>query len=245
MIKTIANASKFQQKKSCQTLNKTFSNPLIPMKTSAAVLISLLPIASALHGTEPVRLNDENIAFAYEVKAEIPAPKEELAKIISVDYRNAPDEFSGRELFLKIEPVIEKRIAEAAGIPEWFVLIGSRLNEYDFDRQGFNTGFDDTTFIPFTRNGVQRYAVMFKNVADFKFLPVPIEKAKSLSDALKRSRKCDIQVEGRIVGAKEQTLNYSVYKVVELEITRLTIKLENGTLVGTMASQNSDTGDGL
>jgi hypothetical protein len=189
------------------------------------VALALLPVGA---DAEPVRISDQNAPFVYEVKAEIPTPKESLAKMISADYRRAPDEFTAHELFEKIAPVVDKRIAESKATKEWSVVIGAQLAQYDFGKKGFPTGFTETTFIPYD-NG---YALMFSNAASFGLLPVEMANAKRLSGQLQRNRSCSVIVEGTVVGAKEEDLNYSSRKVIVFEISRLTIKLQDGTEVG-------------
>lgn len=198
------------------------------MKLTASIgslILAMLPLVAC---AEPVRISDQNAPFVYEVKAEIPTPKESLAKMISADYRRAPDEFTAHELFEKIAPVIDKRITEAKATKEWNVVIGGQLAQYDFNKKGFPTGFSETTFIPYD-NG---YALMFSNAAGFGLLPVEMANAKRLSGMLQRNRSCSIIVEGTVVGSKEEDLNYSSRKVIVLEISRLTIKLQDGTEVG-------------
>lgn len=191
----------------------------------ACLLLAIVPTFAA---ADPTRLSDQNAPFVYEIKADIPTPKEAIARIISNDYRRAPDEFTAHELFEKIAPVIEKRIAEAKGTSEWALHIGANLAQYDFGQKGFPTGFSETTFIPYD-NG---YAVMFTNVADFTILPLDVAQAKLLAGRLQRDRSVTTIVEGKVVGAKEEDLNFSTKKVILLEITRLTIKMKDGTLVG-------------
>lgn len=178
------------------------------------------------------RVTDNNVMFIYESKADIPTPKMKIAKQISIDYRNAPDEFTAHELFQEIEPLIERKIAEAKKLDEIFVVIGDNLGEYDFNRKGFPTGLESGTFIPYD-NG---YALQFANIDKLSFVEIPLEKAKVLSASLQKSRKCSITIYGVPVDSKEEELSeYSfsseVRKVIIMKAIRITVTLDNDILV--------------
>ena len=85
-------------------------------------------------GPEDLRINDETIVFLYESRAEIPAPEHYVAGRMSVDYRRAEDEFTRHELMQKIKPVMEKRMREASNVTRVFLVVGSNVGDYDFDR---------------------------------------------------------------------------------------------------------------
>lgn len=178
---------------------------------------------------KPERITNENAPFIYEINTEIPTPQETLAGFISQDYRNASDEFTARELFEKIKPVVDKRISETKSTTDWMVLTRIRLPEYDFNKNGFPSDLDSETFFPFDNN----YALMLTNTSDFQIIPVPLEEAKSFAGTLKQSRNVTMQVEGRPVRSIEKRLNYRDSKVIMLEIEKITLKFENGTIIGT------------
>lgn len=201
------------------------------MKRTLLKIIALFAGFHVAAHADTVQFTSENVPFAYEINAEIPSPAESLAKIISRDYRNAPDEFTARELFDKIQPLIKKRLDAAKSVETWTLLIRDQLAPYDFSKAGFPTEISDTTFIPFD-NG---YAVMFSNGPDFQFLSVPVESAKAMARKLQGNRSIEIKVDGKVVGSQEKALNYSDRKVVLVEITGVTITLEDGTLVGSKA----------
>lgn len=194
-------------------------------------ILKIMACVAGFHGVaiaDTVQFSDENVPFAYEINAEIPSPTESLAKIISQDYRNAPDEFTAKELFEKIQPLIKKRMDAAKSVETWTLLIRDQLAPYDFANSGFPTEISEKTFIPFD-NG---YAVMFTNGPDFQILPVPIESAKALSRKLQNRRTIELKVDGKVVGSEEKALNYGDRKVVLVEISGISVKLEDGTLVG-------------
>lgn len=197
------------------------------MKQTLTTLACIVAFHGVLHA-EPVQITSENVAFAYEINAEIPSPTESLAKIVSRDYRTAADEFTARELFEKIKPIITKRLDAAKSVQTWTLMLRERLAPYDFSKAGFPTELSDKTFVPFDND----YAVVFTNTPEFQLLPVPVESAKAMARKLQNNRTIELRVEGKAVGSKEQELNYSARKVVLVEIVGITIKLEDGTLVG-------------
>ena len=62
------------------------------------ILCSLLLLSTSA-SAEHIRVVEENVAFLYEARAELPVPDEELAKSAFTDYANAKDEFSRHDIF--------------------------------------------------------------------------------------------------------------------------------------------------
>ena len=179
---------------------------------------------------EDERIEDSNIMFLYESRAEIRKPDHDIAKVMSTDYRNARDEFTRYDLFQQIKPVIDKRLSEARKVKTGYLLVGGNLEDYDFNKKGFGTGFSENTYIPFD-NG---YAVTFINGNDIQFIPVPMEPARSLAGELRKSRRAGFTIHGEIINAKEKKLRYDISKVLEFKINKLEVSLDSGTKVGTM-----------
>lgn len=209
------------------TANDSFS----PMILLVACLFVTLGIETRAADPEAdaVRLNGDSAPFAYNAYAAIPTPESQLAAIISVDYRRAPDEFTAQELLSKIRPVIETRVEESKAVEHWRVVIDSRLAQFDFQRGGFPTGMNSDTFVPFGNF----YAVTFSNISDFSLVPVPVEEAKKLAEALRRDRRVVVEILGQVEGAEEKTINYHRRKVLNFKIDSVTINLRDGRKVGT------------
>ena len=190
----------------------------------------LAALASPLNSyAEPVRMSDENAYIYYESRAEIQAPKESLAGYISKDYRNSRDEFTKYDLFEKIKPVLNKKLAEAKLNNSITLNVRGNLGDYDFSKKSFPTGFGETTFIPFDHG----YAVNFTNGTDIEFIDVPMASARTLSSSLQRSRSAVFTIQGEIVGAEEQQVNsWSTKKMIKVKITSIDVKLKSGTSVG-------------
>ncbi len=188
----------------------------------------LVIVISTSSFAENTKISDENVPFLYEARADIKAPKHKLAKLISSDYRNAKDEFTRHDLFQQIDPVLDKRLTEANKIKQVLLCIGGRLDNYDFDKKSFPTGFGPTTFIPF-KNG---YAVTFTNPENIQYISVPIESAKKLSNELRRSRKTVFNVYGEITGTKEADLDWRTKKALQVKITKIEAHLKSGTKIG-------------
>lgn len=202
-----------------------------PSKFLLAAIISILAVSQSLATTgDSVQLTDISVAFAYESRADIPTSTENLAKIISMEYRLAPDEFTARELFKKIEPVVVQKLDEAKKTKTWSVHIGDTLAQYDFKKEAFPTGLSKATFIPYDNY----YAVRFSNAEKYEMLPVKVETARKLSEALQRGRACTMIVEGEILSTKEDKINRTTRKIADIKIKKLTVKLRDDTLVGTL-----------
>lgn len=198
----------------------------ITLTITGAVFALVIP-----SNAEAIRVTAENIAFVYESKAEIPTPPEILASLISEDYLHARDEFSAREMFQKIEPVIIKRLAAAKATELWKIEITKELPSYDFTSNSFPTGLTETTFIPFSASS-QNYAAIFTNHELFRKVPVEIEAAKKLSANLRKSRLSTLIVEGVVKESLEKNMNYSKRKTISFEISKVSIKMEDGTFIG-------------
>ena len=126
----------------------------------------------------PTRITDDNIPFIYESRAEAPAPEGELMERISSDYsRFMSDEFARRDLEQQIRPILDRRLLEARAITRVTVEFGSDLGDYDFERSGFPTNHNSSTYVPFR----YRYAVRFSNAADLSFVPVAEDVARDLA----------------------------------------------------------------
>ena len=177
---------------------------------------------------EALRVTDENVPFIYEAHAVLPTPEHKLAAIISTDYARAKDEFTKHDLLQEIRPLLKKRIEDARAIESVVLRVGTNIGNYDFDSGSFPTGMGESSYIPF-RNG---YAVAFSNGTEMTSLPVAIDKARSLSSALRGSRKAVIEIHGTVLGSEETSLSYSRSKVVNVRITKIEMSLRSGADVG-------------
>lgn len=190
---------------------------------SMLLLAVSTPSTMAADGT---RITDTNAPFLYESRADIPAPDHKLAAMISSEYRNAEDEFTRHDLFQRTKPVVDRRLREGRETERVYLLVGGRLAEYDFDKIGFPSGFTEQTYIPFDKP----YQVRFTNVNDFAFIPVPMDKARALAGALRRSRGCSFTIEGKVDRATE----VDRAKVLYVTAVRVEVSLESGTNVATL-----------
>ncbi len=180
------------------------------------------------------QLNDETVAWIYESRADIKTPDHKLAGIISTDYANARDEFTRHDLMQQIKPVLDKRIGTAQAIDTVQIKVRTRLEEYDFEKAAFPTGFSKETFIPLgDRYG---YSVVFDNGEFLAMLPVELDSARSLSDSLRNNRTANLTITGNIVGVKEDRLRYQKRKIVIVKATSMDVNLHNGEKVGSKAN---------
>ena len=189
------------------------------------------PAKKAADEDEAVRLTDNNILFFYEANADIPSPLESVAKSYSEQYRNAPTEFAKADVLKQITPVIERKIGEAKDTKDVMVSIGCRIADYDFARKGFDTTMTAESFVPFNLVG-GNYAVAFKGIKKFSFLPLAEEKASQFQTKLARSRDGQVQIFGTVSGAEEQSLGGYERKTVFIKVHRLVFGLSDGTILG-------------
>lgn len=161
------------------------------------LLVFLLFSSNA--SAESYQIDDDTAFYVYEVFSEIKTPREELAEYISKDYRRARDEFSRHDLLVEINPVLDKRIEEAASAKLFNIRIGGKLGEYDFDKKGFKTGFSENTFVPYSYG----YAASFTNIGKAEYLPVTVEKARTFASSLGKSRKAIFKIVGEVEYRRE------------------------------------------
>lgn len=118
---------------------------------------------------EDVILQDESIPFLYESRAEISAPEHKLAAFVSIEYRNARDEFTRHDLFQKIKPVLDKRLQTAKQTKSVKIHVKTRLGEYDFTQHAFSTGFLKLPTSP-TKPNMLLYSPMPNNYPSHRLL---------------------------------------------------------------------------
>ena len=192
------------------------------MRCCLLVFLSYMQFQTLKAATE---ITDQSAPIVYEVKADIPTPIERIAEVVSSDYQALRDEFSKHEFLQTLKPSIERRIKQASEENSFYVQVSESLPEYDFNRKGFPTGIDASSFIPLKG----RYAVRFSNIDQAGLIPVPLEDAKRAANALKSSRKAVITYTGTLDRTSEETMNYQPFKVIYLKINKITLALENGT----------------
>lgn len=162
-------------------------------------------------------IDDSRAPFVYEARAEIPSSPEELAGFVSSAYRNSSDEFQQHSLLEKIKPVIQRRITEARTTKLFMVKLGYTLPKYDFDRQGFLTPVNETSFMYFNNSA---YIVKFTNWEDVDFIPFEESKARFLEPTLHGNRQATLRVYGTLKECRENSINGSDKKVIYLEATK-------------------------
>lgn len=189
--------------------------------------IALLIWQPLTYALDTERLTDEVIPFAYESRAEIPASNKNLARLVSIEYRRANDEFTKHELMQKIKPILKTKLDAAKSSENYILRVGSKLGKYDFERNVFPSGFSESTFIPF-KNG---YAVTFENGKKLEFIPLAFDKAKELSSVLQRSRRITAVIYVTITGVKEEKLNWKHNKALVTKINKVEYFTNKGKLI--------------
>ena len=207
-------------------------DPASRRSRAAALAAAVLLAAGA--PAETTRITDDNIAFLYESRAAVAAPDHTLAEVISVDYRNAKDEFTRHDLFQRIEPVIRERLREAKAADRVQLLVANAVLDYDFERGAFPTGFSTATYFDYqvgrAYSDTTRYRVRFANGDELAHVPVTVEDARRFSAHLRRSRDATYRIDcvpGRAVEERGR-------KTLYVTATRVEMSLANGSRVATV-----------
>ena len=179
-------------------------------------------------------LSNDTAPFVYESRAKSPISNEMLADILVPEYHNARDEFSKHALFAKIDPDVKNSMAEAKAKSDYYVRINIDLGQYDFDKKRFPSGFTSATYIPFSYNFDLLYALVFDNVKEIEFIPLPLDAAKSLSGKLQISRTITAVVYCRIVDTDIRKLQYNKSKVLLSHITKVDFLSDGDSLIATI-----------
>jgi hypothetical protein len=184
---------------------------------------------------EVVPITNSNVIFFYEAFADIPSPIETVAMAYSQEYREATNEFAKVEVLKKVDPVIRRKIDQAKESQEVLLRINWRVPPYDFARQGFATGLSTSSFVEFSA-GNQAYAVTYKGMKPFTFLPITQAGAATFERELGQSREGHCEIVGHFVSAEEVGLDYAVRKTVYLKPVRISFYLRSGHLLGTLTA---------
>ena len=196
----------------------------------AIVWIPLLGASLATNVfAEGIQITQQSVVLLYEARAEVRAPDHKLAEAISAEYRDSEDEFTRHELMQQIKPIIEKRLREAMETKNVFLLTRAYLGEYDFERRGFPTGLNMDIYWHMRHAAPHDYIVKFKNIGNMLFLPVSVESARALAGDLREGRSVVLTLKGVVLGAREDTIRYRTTKILEVDATRLEVRLEFGS----------------
>ena len=79
------------------------------------------------------------------------------------------------------------------------------------------------------------YALLFDNVKEIEFIPIPLDVAKSLSVKLQRSRAVIAVVYCRITGTDIRRLQHDKTKVLRAHITKVDFLSDGDSLIATVA----------
>lgn len=191
-------------------------------------------LSSIAYAGEVEVLSKDTIPFVYESRVKNPISNEMIADILVPEYHNARDEFSKRELFAKIDPDVRNSMAEAKAKSDYIIRINTDLGQYDFDNKRFPSGFVSSTFIPFSYNFSMLYALLFDNVKEIEFIPLPLDAAKNLSGKLQRSRTITAVIYCRVTGTDIRKLQYEKSKVLLTHITKVDFLSDGDSLIATV-----------
>lgn len=199
-------------------LNLRFLLPL-------ALLTQLLPAAQAVDDEDETPAITASVApYIYDAYAAKPRGIAKIADRVSQDFRSAPDEFAQWDYLQKLTPVIQRKIKEAKETPVYKLLIGSDLDRYDFDQMAFPSGLVESSIISLKGSA---YSVIFANITDFKFIPIPIEQARKHQLALRQSRSVTLHLLVKPV----QLVDKDSDDHIKVRIVEFQIQLPSGEVI--------------
>jgi hypothetical protein len=160
-------------------------------------------VGSRNGGPSIIQLTGDTIPIVYEIKAAHPTSRETIAKYILGDNMDA---FSKHDFVSKLSLLIDTWVAKAKPHDLYSVtVLHHQLGQYDFDKNAFPTrigglgdGSGDVELVDENGNHVleqkggsselhTHYLICFANRGDVELFPVPIEKARLLSQAFKKA----------------------------------------------------------
>ena len=204
---------------------------------AVGVAASAAANAAGAGETEGPSLSGGNVPWMYEARANVRAPDETLAGMVSAEYREAKDEFTRHELLQRIKPVIALLIEDARATSRVHIDFRGNLGEYDFEAEGFPTTLDEGTFEWFGVADADRfYQVVFENVGDMAVLDVPLASARRLARQLQGNRAVEYRGHGTIGRAAEEGGVRKLY----MRVDRLEARLVNGSKIGEWTLRGED-----
>ena len=193
-----------------------------------AALAATTSLARATEDDETSKLDARTAPYVYEAYASKPLGNAAIAAQVSQDFRKAPDEFAQWDYFQTLLPSIQRKTKEAKETGTFQVVIGAQLGRYDFDKMGFPTEFEATTFIPLQRSG---YAVKFSNTEAFAYIGIQIDEARKHQLTLRQSRQVSFVVTVKPVAAVTEMLNSESYHCITAQIVDFQIVLPSGEVL--------------
>lgn len=185
-------------------------------------------------------LNAVNIAHLYfRMSGEPASVISMMAKPVN---KRFDDEFSRRRFVDENLSDFQKVVDEAVSANIYKVLINGRLEDYDFEREGFPLGgLFDRTFVAFdgSRSGSEGmdFALSLGNSGELDFLKMSPEKAESLNLG-QGSRKVDLIVSFVPIQAGWTRPRDEVFRTVDAIATKVQVQTKDGEVIG---SRNATT----
>lgn len=190
--------------------------------------------------TRPVELTGETTPIAYELKSANPTPRERLAMYAhGYAYRDS-DEFTRHDLQVKLNKLLDQRIAEAKPGDRYSVTEEVTLGEYDFAKNAFPTRDKNARprlEVPHQASGSSQvsstyYYVRPTHPETLGFVPVDPQVARGFAEALKISRQAELTYIGTLdKSVEEQKIDagrstFSSEKVLYLNVSEIKITLK-------------------
>ncbi len=199
-----------------------------PLLFVLAALSTVTSLTLAAEDDETEKLDARTAPYVYAAYASKPLGNVAIAKQVSQDFCNAPDEFAQWDYFQKLLPSIQRKTKEAKEAATFQVEVGTQLSRYDFDKMGFPTEFDASTFIPLRGTD---YAIKFANTEIFAAIEIPIDQARKHQITLRESRRVSFFITVKPVSAATEMLNSTSYHCITTQIVEFQIVLPSGEVL--------------
>jgi Domain of unknown function (DUF4852) len=179
---------------------------------------------------DPLRLDALRTAFLYSKTSKTAVPWEEYGKHFE-DVRNARDEFERRDRMQAVRADLEREQKAVDGASVFVLSINGELEQYDFERKGFPTGFSDTTFVP--NNlwiGGPEFAVSLKNAGRFALLKMDEDQARKVAAAMRECceyRRVVFRVEVQALSAEKTSMNFTMRRNVVTKVLGMKVFYKN------------------
>lgn len=188
---------------------------------------------------EIIPIREETVALVYASRQENPTIDESMLKSYSKEYFRSRDEFEREELKQKLVPTLKSEISTYKMLERTQIKIGTRLKEYDFEKNIFPTALSSSSIVEFSD-----YIIVIDNIEKFINIPIPTAEAKKISSA-KRSNQGRIVLEivGTLISTEEKlikgkeaayrprTYEGTLKKVLTISATEVAVRFRNGTQI--------------
>jgi len=167
--------------------------------------------------------NAFDLVLIYYQRSGLPIPWHDLAQHFD-DYRRARNEFDRQEMLSKIKPIIEREMQLVADRDLLLFPTSVNIGEYEFGSGAFPLSITPLMYSEFsTRIPGPPPAILFLNADKFTTWALPRDEARQLLATLRGARTLAADIEYRPVRAREGSLNWKTYRIIDVEIVKIAL----------------------